>query len=298
MHMSTVMCPVCPHACQLKNGEMGLCGARQAQVGRVASLSYGCCTALSLDPIEKKPLGRFYPGSKILSYGSFGCNLACDFCQNWEIAHRARGLEALEQIKEMSRFVSPDELVKQAVALKAKGNIGIALTYNEPLICPEYLIDVAELAHAQDLKLVLVTNGYVMPSIAKQVFAYVDAANIDLKAFSQDFYTMVGAPAGLATVKRTIQIAIEAGCHVEVTTLVIPELNDSPEEIDKEAAWLASLSPDTPLHLSRFIPAYKMMDKEATPHSTILELARVAYRYLTHIYTGNMHTKRNSNSHT
>jgi pyruvate formate lyase activating enzyme len=309
---------------------VGICGARQGQVERVAPLNYGQCTALALDPIEKKPLARFYPGTQILSYGSYGCNLGCAFCQNWEIAQVGRATQAGTARVAEARFISPAELVTQAVELEARGNIGIALTYNEPLICPEYIGDVAEAIAArareqernqarsallaqkrtrdsvqdktqaqellqpefqpqkQSLKLVLVTNGYVMPAIAEQVFAVVDAANIDLKAFNQEFYDAVGAPAGLSTAKRSIQIAREAGCHVEVTTLVIPGLNDSAEEMEREAAWLASLSPELPLHISAFRPAYKMRDTEATSASLVYELARIAQRHLKYVYPGNV----------
>lgn len=288
--MSAAVCTVCPHACKLESGEFGICAARQGMDGEVVPVNYGRCTAIALDPIEKKPLGRYHQGSKILSYGSFGCNLSCSFCQNWEIAQVGEGTQDAEERISFARHVLPDELIKMALELKSKGNIGIALTYNEPLICPEYILDVSELAHKKDLKLALVTNGYATPETAKRVFAVTDATNIDLKAFNQDFYTQVGAPAGFATVKKTIEIAMEAGCHVEITTLVIPGLNDSPEDIEKEAAWIASLDPEIPLHLSRYHPAYKMTDREATPRETIYDLARIAHRHLTFVYTGNMHT--------
>lgn len=273
-------CPVCPHACRLAENEIGKCSARAVLKGKNVSVNYCWVTALALDPIEKKPLARFFPGSSILSYGSYGCNLACSFCQNWEISLKHGDIDALP--------MAPDELVRQAVVLKNWGNIGIAFTYNEPLICYDYILDVAPLAHEQGLKLVIVTNGYVMPKIAEQVFAQVDAANIDLKAYTQDFYDLVGAPAGLATVKRSIEIALAAACHVELTTLVIPGLNDSPEEMADEAAWIASLSPDIPLHISRFHPAYKMLDRSPTPKATILALESIAKEHLNYVYTGNM----------
>lgn len=296
-------CPMCPHACRLLPGETGLCGTRKALVGKIISTNYGRCTALALDPIEKKPLARYYPGTTILSYGSFGCNLSCPFCQNWQIAQVCKGSADVQQGEsrsryltkeeesvgqEMSRYLSPEDLVEQAEQARRKGNIGIALTYNEPLMCPEYAIDVAELAHTLDLKMVLVTNGYVMQEVARPVFNHIDAANIDLKAFNQDFYTMVGAPGGLSIVKRTIEIAVEAQCHVEVTTLIIPGLNDSPEEMAREAAWLASLNPSIPLHITRFRPSYQMLDREPTPPETIRELAQVAKEHLLSVHVGNM----------
>lgn len=286
--MSTVNCPICPHACRLKPGDTGKCGARKALVGKIIPTNYGRCTALALDPIEKKPLVRYYPGTRILSYGSFGCNLSCNFCQNWEIAQVGKNHYIENEGEEISSYLSPEDLVEQAEQARSKGNIGIALTYNEPLICPGYILDVAELAHAMDLKLVLVTNGYVMPELAKIVFNEVDACNIDLKAFNDDLYTMVGAPGGLEIVKRTIEIAVELGSHVEVTTLIIPGLNDSPEEMAAEASWLASLNAHIPLHISRYHPAYHMLDTEPTPKETIRELAQVAKEHLLSVHVGNM----------
>ncbi|MDR2035339.1 MAG: AmmeMemoRadiSam system radical SAM enzyme [Coriobacteriales bacterium] len=280
--LDTIRCSICPHSCRLRAGKVGICGAREAQGDKIVPLNYGRSTALALDPIEKKPLACYLPGSKILSYGSYGCNLGCSFCQNWKIA------QILPTAAPRSEYISPEVLVRQAQALRPQGNIGIAFTYNEPLICPEYLLDVAELAHAQDLKIVLVTNGYVMGEVAEQVFAVTDAANIDLKAFHQDFYTEVGAPAGLATVKRTIQTALSAGCHVEVTTLIVPGLNDSPEEMAEEAAWLASLNRDIPLHINRFSPAYQMMDSTPTPRGTLDSLALVAREHLSRVFIGNV----------
>lgn len=286
--MSMLVCPVCPHSCQLKQGEKGLCGVRQAQVGRIAPLNYGRCTALALDRIEKKPLARFYPGTAILSYGSFGCNLSCEFCQNWEIAHAGKSTQRAKEGREISSFLSPHDLVEEALKCKSRGNIGIAFTYNEPLVCPEYVVDVADAAKGHDLKLVLVTNAYVMPEVAQQVFNRVNAANIDLKAFSQEFYNKLGAPAGLATVKRTLEIAVTAGCHLEVTTLIVPGLNDSPEELAEEAAWLAALDPNIALHLNRFLPAHQMVDIPPTAHQTMYALKDVAQGYLKHVYLGNM----------
>lgn len=286
--MSTHVCSVCPHACKLLPGEIGLCGARQGHEEGVKARNYGCCTALAFDPIEKKPLARFYPGTHILSYGSFGCNLSCSFCQNWHIAQLGKRPGDQPELQAAKRYVSPSDLVEQALKDKRRGNLGIALTYNEPLVCPEYILDVADLAHAHDLKVVLVTNGYATPKVAEQIFTHVDAANIDLKAFNHEFYTKVGAPAGLSIVKKTIEIAVAKGCHVEVTTLVIPGLNDSQSEMAEEAAWLASLDPGIPLHISRFHPAYHMVDVEPTPRATITALERIARKNLSFVYTGNM----------
>lgn len=250
-------------------------------------LNYGRCTALALDPIEKKPLVRYMPGSTILSYGSFGCNLSCAFCQNWQIAQAGKSESSLRDTMETSANLTPHALIAQAKQAQSKGNIGIAFTYNEPLVCSEYILDVAVRAHEEDLKIVLVSNGYAMQDTAKEVFAHIDAANIDLKAFRQEFYTQVGAPAGLSTVKRTIEIAVDAGCHVELTTLIVSGLNDSPDEMEAEASWIASLNPSIPLHINRFYPAYKMNANEPTPRDTLKMLEKIAKRHLKYVYVGN-----------
>lgn len=278
---------MCPHACMLSEGEVGSCGARWAVDGTIEPLNYGRCTSLALDPIEKKPLARYYPGSTILSYGSFGCNLSCSFCQNWRIAQTGTSAAEVKEALRTSSYLSPQELVDKALAAKDKGNKGLALTYNEPLVCPELILDAAPLLHQADLKLVVVTNAYVREEMAAQLFKHIDAANIDLKAFNQEFYTSMGAPAGLNTVKQNIKIAVAEGCHVEVTTLIIPGLNDSAEEMEAEAQWLATINPNIPLHINRFFPAYRMQNTSPTPLSTLDKLERIARRYLAHVYTGN-----------
>ncbi|MDR2672153.1 MAG: radical SAM protein, partial [Coriobacteriales bacterium] len=234
------VCKVCPHACRLEPGERGVCGVRVVQDGQVRSTNYALSTALALDPIEKKPLARFYPGSLVLSIGGFGCNLDCPFCQNWQIARgipdyagekpdEKRADESAGAVNKLrttaarivetqaietrtaedrtkaqatrarayplhARYIVPEELVAQALVLRERGNIGIAFTYNEPLVSYEYVRDTAILAHDAGLKTVLVTNGYANPGTLAEVFAHIDAANIDLKAFNQDFYDLVGAP--------------------------------------------------------------------------------------------------------
>jgi pyruvate formate lyase activating enzyme len=182
---------------------------------------------------------------------------------------------------------SPEELVEQACALQARGNIGLAFTYNEPLINYEFVRDTAARAHGARLKNVLVTNGYANPSVIQEVFASIDAANIDLKAFDQGFYDLVGAPKGLETVKASIEYAAST-CHVEVTTLVIPGLNDSPAQMNEQAAWLASLDKNIPLHITRFHPAYKMLDRAPTPRQTVLDLVAVARQQLNYVFPGNI----------
>lgn len=271
------LCKLCFHHCALDDGQTGLCRARACQDGKIISLNYGKLTSLALDPIEKKPLRRFHPGSLILSVGSFGCNLRCPFCQNHEISMAGdSGIPTVE--------VSPEQLAAQAAELVPHGNIGVAYTYNEPLIGYEYVRDCAALVHEQGMVNVLVTNGTVEEEPWRALLPLVDAANIDLKGFTPSWYRRLGGD--LETVKRSIVLAAER-CHVEVTTLLILGENDSEEEIRELARWLASISPEIPLHLSRFFPRYRMLDRPPTPVEQVSCLAETARRYLSYVYTGN-----------
>lgn len=272
-------CAICPHACTLAEGQTGLCHARTAVGDQVVDANYGRVTSLALDPIEKKPLARFRPGTKVLSVGSYGCNLHCPFCQNAAIACAGQGDVPWREI-------APAELADLAASLVPEGNIGIAFTYNEPLVGFEFVRDTARLARERGLANVLVSNGYVNDGPLREVAPLIDAANIDLKGFTQSFYDFVGGD--LATVKHTIEVlAAEPGCHLEVTTLVIPGLNDSEQEIGAAAQWLASLDPGIPYHLTRFFPCHRLTDRPATPTTTVQRLAGVASRYLKHVYVGN-----------
>jgi len=271
-----VKCNLCPHLCNIKEGGVGLCRARTNISGEIKCLNYGKLTSISLDPIEKKPLARFFPGSKILSVGSFGCNLRCSFCQNYEISMADESINAA--------FVSPEELVEKALKLVPSGNIGIAFTYNEPLISYEYVMDCAKLAKAQGLKIVLVTNGTICREPLKELLPFIDAMNIDLKGFTSEFYKKLGGD--LETVKETISLAAKS-CHVEVTTLIIPSENDSDSEMEDISLWLASVDANIPLHLSRFFPRFKMKDKIPTPVETVYRLREVALRHLRYVYAGN-----------
>ncbi|NTU88696.1 MAG: AmmeMemoRadiSam system radical SAM enzyme [Actinobacteria bacterium] len=270
-------CENCPHYCMIEEGHLGRCHARKNVNGTIICDNYGKITSIALDPIEKKPLMRFYPGSMILSIGSYGCNLRCPFCQNSEIS------QAYEEDVAYT-YISPEELVRRAHELEPQGNIGIAYTYNEPFISYEYVFDCAKLAHEEGLKNVLVTNGMVCEEPLRALLPYIDAMNIDLKGFTREFYDFAGGD--FATVRRTIEISAKS-CHVEVTTLVIPGKNDSPEEIEELAKWLAGIDPEIPYHLSRFFPDYKMSDAKATPIKTVYDLADVARKHLKYVYTGN-----------
>ena len=270
-------CELCFHHCVLDVGQIGLCRARACQDGKIVSLNYGKLTSLALDPIEKKPLRRFHPGSLILSVGSFGCNLRCPFCQNHEISMAGdSGIQTVE--------VSPEQLAAKAAELVPQGNIGVAYTYNEPLIGYEYVQDCASLVHEQGMVNVLVTNGTVEEEPWRVLLPLVDAANIDLKGFTPAWYWRLGGD--LETVKRSIVLAAER-CHVEVTTLLIPGENDSEEEIRELARWLASISPEIPLHLSRFFPQYQLVDRLPAPVEQVYRLAEAARGYLSYVYTGN-----------
>lgn len=275
--MSGVMCDICPHACVLEEGQMGFCRARMNQDGAIIAGNYGQITSIALDPIEKKPLSRFYPGSRILSVGSYGCNMRCPYCQNHEIS-------MADEPRAGAVYVSPEQLVQKALQLMPDGNIGIAFTYNEPLVGYEYVRDCAMLVKEQGLKTVLVTNGLVNEAPLIKLLPFIDAMNIDLKGFDADAYKALEGD--LEATKRTIALSA-AHCHVEVTTLVVPSKNDQPEEIDALAAWLASVNENIPLHISCFFPQYRMTDWDATPIQSIYTLAKMARRYLRYVYEGN-----------
>ena len=272
-----VECEICPHHCKIEEGHIGLCKARKNVGGEIVSDNYGKLTALALDPIEKKPLYHFHPGSRILSVGSYGCNLNCPFCQNCDIS-----MVGNDQIE--TQPVAVEELVQKAQEQRIRGNIGIAYTYNEPLIGYEFVRDCAALAKQQGLKNVVVTNGYLCAEPFMGLLPLIDAFNIDLKGFSEEFYHKLRGD--LATVKHTIELAV-THTHVEVTTLIIPEENDSEEEMEALSGWLAGLSPDIPLHISRFFPRYRMQDRDATPVKKVYRLAEVARKNLRYVYEGN-----------
>ena len=277
-------CPVCPHRCILSEGRTGLCRARGMRNGEIVPFNYGIVSSIALDPIEKKPLARFYPGSFILSVGSFGCNLRCPFCQNHEISMS----DGAEFTRGRESFLPPERLAEAADRLRGRGNIGVAFTYNEPLIDWEYVRDTARLLREKGLKVVLVTNGCVNGEIADALLPLTDALNIDLKSFRAETYEkLLGGD--LETVRRFIARAAER-CHVELTTLIVPGMNDSEEEIRELSEWVASLpgGEEIPLHLTRFFPRYHMTDRRPTERETVLRLVSVARERLRWVYPGNM----------
>lgn len=270
-----VNCFLCPHHCVISEGKFGLCSVRTNAGGALKTISYGEITAMALDPIEKKPLYHFEPGKKILSAGSFGCNFSCGFCQNYSIAH----------YRADSKYYAPHELVDTIV--KIKDNIGIAFTYNEPSIWYEYVYDTSKLLKERhpESKVVLVTNGYIEPEPLAKLLPYVDAMNIDLKSYNQDFYKKE-CRGDLDSVKRTIEGAYKK-CHVEITTLLINGLNDSMKEVEEIAAYLSSLDKSIPLHLSRYFPNYKM-DRPPTDINAMIKAKDIAKKYLDYVYLGNV----------
>lgn len=269
-------CRVCIHHCSLEPGQTGLCRARKNENGCIICANYGQVTSLALDPIEKKPLRMYRPGSLILSVGSFGCNMRCSFCQNHEIS-MAGSRDAL------AVSISPEALAQKAQECRAIGNIGAAFTYNEPLVGCEYVRDSARLIHALGMVNVLVTNGTAALEVLEELLPCIDAMNIDLKAFREETYRKLGGD--LETVKAFITRAA-ADCHVELTTLIVPGMNDGKEEIEEEARWIASLDQEIPLHVTRFFPRYHMAG-DATEKGLVYRLADEAGRYLEHVFVGN-----------
>ena len=280
------ICDVCFRQCKIEEGQTGFCGGRTCREGKIVAGNYGKLTSVALDPIEKKPLKMFMPGSQILSLGSYGCNLRCPFCQNSSISWSQKAFE----YKDRADFYESEEIVKSALELQARGNIGLAFTYNEPLIGYEFVRDTAKLAKESGLQNVLVTNGTATQKVLNEILPYIDAMNIDLKAFTDGFYrNFIGGD--FQMVKDFITTAAKS-CHVELTTLIIPGENDSEEEMRQLSAWIAALENQVgkknPLHITRFFPAFKLTEKEATPVNTILRLVEVAKENLEFVFAGNI----------
>lgn len=277
-----VLCHLCPHHCRIKAGKAGICQVRSNQAGTMVADNYGQVASLALDPIEKKPFFHFFPGRMILSAGTFGCNLSCSFCQNYSLAHERPSVQ----------YVSPEALSIIAAQNRAQGSIGMAFTYNEPSVWYEYIWDCARLLQEKGLKVVLVTNGYIEAKPLKELLPCIDAMNIDVKAFTDDFYKRL-CKGTLQPVLQTVETAAQH-THVEATTLLIPGENDRLEDIEALARWLASIRPDIPLHLSRYHPAYKYQ-QPPTPEQTLLQAQAAARNHLSFVYLGNV--ARDNNTH-
>jgi len=276
-----VQCDLCPRFCRLSDGQRGLCFVRAAENGKVVLTTYGRSSGFCVDPIEKKPLNHFLPGTPILSFGTAGCNLACKFCQNWDIS-KSREWDRLNDA------ASPEVIARAA---KELGCSSVAFTYNDPVIFHEYAIDVADACRAMGIKAVAVTAGYVNPEPRAEFYRHMDAANVDLKGFTEDFYYKV-CGAHLANVLETLEyLKKETSVWFEITTLLIPGENDSAAEIDAMTRWVMEhLGPDVPHHFSAFHPDWKMLDKERTPPETLQRARDIAIKNgLRYVYTGNIH---------
>jgi len=276
-----VQCDLCPRDCKLHEGQRGACFVRMREGDGMVLTTYNRSSGFCVDPIEKKPLNQFYPGTSVLSFGTAGCNLACKFCQNWDIS-KSREMDTL------AAQATPDTIVKAAVQLGCKS---VAFTYNDPVIFAEYAMDVADACHARDIKAVAVTAGYIHAEARKEFYSKMDAANVDLKAFTEEFY-FKQTGSHLAPVLETLEyLARQTDVWTEITTLLIPGKNDSDAELEAECRWIRKhLGPDVPLHFTAFHPDYKMRDVQATPPATLTrarEIGRLAG--LNYVYTGNVH---------
>ncbi|MCS7053381.1 MAG: AmmeMemoRadiSam system radical SAM enzyme [Ignavibacterium sp.] len=284
-----IVCTLCPRYCELSDGQSGFCYIRQNIGGKLYNTGYGRPTGFAIDPIEKKPLNHFLPGTQILSFGTAGCNLGCKFCQNWSIS-KAK----LDETYSLN--ASPEDVVHLAKKYRTPS---IAYTYNDPTIFGEYVIDISKLAREEGIKSVMVTAGYIDKEARKEVYKYIDAANVDLKGFTERFYfknTLSHLDPVLDTI---IWLKKETEVWIELTTLLIPEENDDDEQIKNECDWIIENLGDTvPLHFTAFHPDFKMMNKERTPHSTLLKAKQIAEEIgLKYVYIGNVFDSKNQSTY-
>ncbi len=280
---ATLQCDLCPRDCKLHDGQRGACFVRQNSGGKMVLTTYGRSSGFCIDPIEKKPLNHFYPGTSILSFGTAGCNLACKFCQNWDMS-KSRDMDRL------CDTASPQDI---AAAAQAHGCKSVAFTYNDPVVFAEYALDTAAACHALDIKTVAVTNGYMHDTARREFYAGMDAANVDLKAFTDEFYFKLTGSHLQPALDTLIYLVKETSVWLEITTLLIPGKNDSDEELTALTRWVRQeLGPDVPLHFSAFHPDYKMTDIPPTPPATLQRARHIARRAgLNYVYTGNVHDR-------
>jgi len=278
-------CLLCPHFCKLAYGKTGICGVRKNTGEKIELLTYGVISGYSLDPVEKKPLYHFFPGHNILSIGSYGCNMKCDFCQNFHISQKVPDSLVPE--------VTINKIIKDALSVEK--NIGIAFTYNEPIISFEYMRDVAKIAKKEGLYTVMVSNGYVNIEPLNEIMEFIDAFNIDLKAFNASFYRKLTG-AELEPVKNSLKQIAMSQKHLEITTLIIPGKNDDEKEMELQSAWIArELGRNIPFHLSRYFPTYKR-DDPPTPEGSLKKLFDIASGNLDYVYLGNSHSNTGQNT--
>jgi len=279
----TVQCLLCPHNCKLDEGQTGICKVRTNTDGTLISDNYGKVCSLHLDPIEKKPLYHFHPGMNILSVGTVGCNLHCRFCQNWEISQ-----STVKDYPYLNEYI-PELIVNMAA--EEKDNIGIAYTYNEPTVWYEYMYDIAALADRKGLKNVMVTNGFINPEPLQELFPFIHAFSVDLKAFTENFYRRQTS-SSLAPVMESLIAIRKSGRHLEITNLLIPDQNDDEKDFRHMMEWIKNeLGKETVLHISRFFPTYKLIHN-STPESLLVRFHDIASEYLDHVYLGNIESDR------
>ncbi len=284
-----IQCDLCPRDCKLSDGQRGLCFVRKCENNAIVLTTYGRSSGFCIDPIEKKPLNHFYPGSSVLSFGTAGCNLSCHYCQNWDISKSREWDRLCDE-------ASPEALAEAAIRYGSKS---VAFTYNDPVIFLEYAVDAAKACHERGIKTVAVTAGYIHPEPRCEFFAHMDAANVDLKGFSEEFYHKL-CVGHLQPVLDTLEYLVkETEVWTEITTLLIPGHNDSDEELKRMCGWLAEhLGPDVPLHFSAFHPDYKMMDVPPTPHTTLARAQEIAQQAgLHYVYVGNVHDAAGATTH-
>jgi pyruvate formate lyase activating enzyme len=278
-------CLLCPHFCKLAIGKTGICGVRKNTGESIELTTYGVISGYSLDPVEKKPLYHYFPGHNILSMGSYGCNMRCDFCQNYHISQNIPGNKISE--KQIDKIVND--------SLNADNNIGVAFTYNEPIIWYEFMRDVAEKIKNKGLHTVMVSNGFVNPGPLKEIIQFIDAFNIDLKAFNNDFYKKLTG-SELEPVKNSLRQIAHSGKHLEVTTLIIPGENDDEKDMELQTTWMAKeLGKDIPFHLSRYFPTYKR-NNPPTTEGSLKKLFEIASEKLDYVYLGNSHSGSGQNT--
>jgi len=284
-----IQCDMCPRACKLKDGQRGMCFVRACEDNQIVLTSYGRSSGFCVDPIEKKPLNHFLPGTSVLSFGTAGCNLACKFCQNWDIS-KSREIDTLAD------SASPERLAEVAQRLGCRS---IAFTYNDPVVFHEYAIDVAQACHERDIKAVAVTAGYVCKEPRVEFYRYMDAANVDLKGFTERFYKYITGGHLDAVLDTLCYLKHETDVWFEITNLMIPGENDSVEETEAMTRWIVEhLGPDVPVHFTAFHPDWKMLDKPHTPASTLTQAREIAIKNGIHYaYTGNVHDTRGGTTH-
>ena len=284
-----VQCDLCPRECKLKEGQRGLCFVRMASKGAVVLTTYGRSSGFVIDPIEKKPLNHFLPGSAVLSFGTAGCNLTCKFCQNWDMS-KARRMDLLQD------SASPEMIAKAASSLGCRS---VAYTYNDPVIFLEYAVDVARACRKEGIRSVAVTAGYIHGQAREEFFREMDAANVDLKGFSDDFYHKLCTGALQPVLDTLVYLKEKTTVWFELTTLLIPGKNDSEEELDAMTRWIVDqLGPEVPIHFTAFHPDYKMMDLPPTPQSTLTRAREIALNNgIYHAYTGNVHDKKGESTY-